>query len=160
MNKLITATLAAGTAAAGLLIAGTGNAAGTATAQPNTHIIKGEIVEAPASTEYDWPSGYVSLDQDYALSGQRIGSDVTTCHAATPTATSPTAASASCYAAIALKAGLVTVAFTETTSSATIHGTVLGGAGRYHHATGTITIVETNNDTGPSTAEWTLTLHE
>ncbi len=151
--KLIAATLTAGTVAAGLLLAGTAD--GTATARPNTHVIKGTIVEAPASTEYDWPSGYVSIDQDYALSGQRIGSDVTTCHA-----TSPTAASATCYASIALKAGLVTVAFTETTSSATIHGTVLGGAGRYHHATGTITITETNNDTGRSTAEWTLTLHK
>ncbi len=89
--KLIAATLTAGTVAAGLLLAGTAD--GTATARPNTHVIEGTIVEAPASTAYDWPSGC--------------------------------------------------------------------GAGRYHHATGTITITitETNNDTGPSTAEWTLTLH-
>jgi hypothetical protein len=86
------------------------------------------------------PRGYIAIDKDYGPSGKQVGSDVTTCRAASRAATT-----ARCDVGLGLAGGLLTITFTETEASPVFHGTVTGGTGAYRNATGTVTGHEERN---------------
>ncbi|MEP9381823.1 hypothetical protein [Nocardioides sp. KR10-350] len=148
MNKLALAAVpVAAATAVGLAL--TGGAADAGHPAARYHTVSGHLIE---SSSWGWPTGYVSLDDDYSVAGKKIASDVTTCRGSSPTATT-----AACEAAIAFKGGLVVVGWTATTKPGPIRATVLGGTGTYRHVRGFAVIREGDNSgDGPSTADWTM----
>jgi hypothetical protein len=143
LNKIFLNKIALGTATA-LVAFGALGGATAADATTRTHTIKGHLIE---SSDWGWSTGYVSIDNDLNAKNHPFASDVTTCRAPSPTATKAT-----CEAAIAFKKGLVVVKFVESTKPGPIHGRIVAGTGRYHGATGTVTIREGDNtDDGPPT---------
>jgi hypothetical protein len=112
-------------------------------------VMRGHLVEV---SETDFDTGFVSMDNDYAINGTQIGSDVTTCGA-----TNAAGTQARCDVALALRDGIIDLTFTAPGDPE--YGVVTGGSGRYAHVAGRVRIVEGNNDdNGPSTADWTITL--
>jgi hypothetical protein len=95
------------------------------------------------------PRGYIAIDKDYGPSGAQVGSDVTTCRAASRPATT-----ARCGVGVGLADGLLIITFTETEGNPVFRGTVTGGTGTYRHATGTVTGHEE-----PNGAAVQITLH-
>ena len=97
----------------------------------------------------DTSPGYVAIDDDFDLTGAKVGSDVTTCRPAPGDNET-----ARCDVGLGLAGGLLTITFTESDTSATAYGRVTGGTGAYTGVRGSVVIKE-----GDDGAYVTLTLH-